>query len=119
MTYTIAIKPKTKTATNELTKAQCLQGIPKAVADRLDEDNASTPLLAARDLMACLWATNPLSEESGEHINARIVTRSAAIDRAIAWYLIKGGDKLEQFTAFLEKITAPATKGDGMAKHSA
>lgn len=96
------------------------EGIPPEIAQRLQDDmRYYGPFRSGCDLSAALWARLPeemLSRDSNVRA-ARICSRDEEIIRAAAWYLYRGGERLDEFVAHMDKVAAPAHTLDGQVAH--
>lgn len=103
----------------ELTRQQCLDGIPLHCAKRFlgEIGSKSSPSMEANLLMATFWANNPRGHEPGEHPKARICSRTEAIARCLKWYQLEGGTDSDWMLSSLLRSAPEECKGDGLAKH--
>ena len=103
-------------AAKAMTESDCLAGIPAEIAERLRTENVH-PMIAAVGLKDCFWVTNPYVDEPKATRATRIVTREDGMKRAIAWYLIKGGDNPSELYRNLEASMAPSNPHDGKVSY--
>ena len=103
-------------AAKTMTEADCLDGIPTEIAERLRSENTS-PTIAALGLRDCFWVTNPHVEEPKATRATRIVTREEGMKRTLAWYLLKGGDNPSALYKNLDASMAPSNPHDGKVSY--